>query len=122
MFKKEPAPQQVPEVVYKLLTIDDFQNSRDKNTYKSFLTTTSPADKDFIHLSTERQYQDIADKYFQKGGVLLKLKTAELGKVVMEENKGQFYPHLYGKIPSGAIDSVREFKEPAELRRGLTLG
>lgn len=96
-----------PEILYKIISIDNWEESQTTNTLK-----LSIIDKKFIHLALESQLEKIKQKFWKDtpSYVVLKLDPKKLkGRLVLESNpggKGQYY-HLYsGSIP---MDSITDY-------------
>lgn len=98
-----------PPYLYKVLSLEDWKESQNKSSLK-----LPPADKEFIHLSTEEQLDKIIAKYWSSKNedfVVLKLNTSQLpGELRYEANPGgtNKYYHLYqGSIPLNAIEESK---------------
>lgn len=96
----DPTP---PEYLYKILSVEDWNQSQNKD------SVTLSADTDFIHLATEEQLSRIIKKYWDNVPefVVLKIDTTELsGELEQESNSGgtNKYYHLYnGSIPLRSV-------------------
>lgn len=68
----------------------------------------------FIHCSYSEQLIEVANFNFrgQSDLVLLEIEGAEVGAQVMDENLeggDQLYPHIYGHLPTTAVNRVHSF-------------
>jgi uncharacterized protein (DUF952 family) len=68
----------------------------------------------FIHCSYSRQVCDVANRLFSGRSdlVLLEIdRTKVTGQVVDEnlEGGGQLFPHIYGRLPVGAVVKIHRF-------------
>lgn len=99
-----------PHYLYRIVSTEDWQKSQEQKQ-----VVTSAIDKDFIHLSTEEQVPQTAQKFWKgKDYVILKLDSKKLdGRLVYETNPGGAtrYYHLYdGKIPLEAVVNSKVVK------------
>ena len=99
---------EAPKFLYKLLSIQDWADSRQKN-----FVQLSQVDHPFVHLATENQLEKVAEKFWATipQYVILKLETSQLaGRLVYEANPAgtNKYYHLYdGAIPLKSIVEVQ---------------
>jgi len=99
---------EAPKFLYKLLSIQDWADSRQKN-----FVQLSQVDHLFVHLATENQLEKVTEKFWATipQYVILKLETSQLaGRLVYEANPGSTnkYYHLYdGAIPLKSIVEVQ---------------
>src|SRR5581483_2770296 len=107
--KKEMSREEkVPKYLYKVLSVNDWNESQGKPFVK-----LPKEDQSFIHLSRDDQIERIVVKYWidVPAFVILKLDSSKLpGKLVYETNPGgeNKYWHLYdGSLP---LDAVVESK------------
>lgn len=95
-----------PKYLYKIVSPEEWQKSKNQR-----VVETSSLDENFIHLATEEQLPQIAQKFWKnKDYVILKLDTKKLvGSLVYEANPGgkTLYYHLYeGTIPFDSVVDV----------------
>ena len=64
----------------------------------------APGPEGFVHLSSARQLERTANRFFhgRRGLSLLELDTVGLD-VRWEWNDGDLFPHLYGPLPASAV-------------------
>lgn len=107
----QSAPNNPPQFLYKILSVENWQASQPKLTVQ-----LSSDDEAFIHLATEDQLEKITAKYWSNASeyVILKIDTGRLpGRLVLEANPGgtNKYYHLYdGKIPLNAVVDFKVIK------------
>ena len=114
-LSKRTSKIEEPKYIYKILTKDEWSNMQNK----SVLLGSEMDIKDgFIHLSTAKQTQRIANKYFpnMSDGYILKILYKDIkSKTKWEANsKGELFAHCYDGIPIELIVdiyplSVKEF-------------
>lgn len=95
------------ETVYKICSHEDWRRAAEAGEY-----TGSEDDRrdGFIHFSTADQVAETAAKHFsgQNDLVLVAVDAAQLGDKLKWEpaRGGDLFPHLYGAMPVGAVQSV----------------
>ncbi|KQS53948.1 hypothetical protein ASG17_13415 [Brevundimonas sp. Leaf363] len=97
------------QVAYKILTADQWAAFRGAGTFAG-----APIDltDGYIHLSTEDQWRETAQKHFagQSDLILAEVRLGDLGDVRWEPSRGgQLFPHLYGVLPMAAVGVVMAF-------------
>jgi uncharacterized protein (DUF952 family) len=94
-------------IVYKIMSAADL-----KQMQRDGLFCGSPADiaDGYIHLSCGSQLASTLDKHFSgvDGLMLAAVELSQLGDTVRWEpaRGGQLFPHIYGRLPAGAVVSV----------------
>ena len=94
---------QAPEYLYRIASTEQWEKSLAQHH-----VANSSIDKDFIHLSTEEQLPQVAQKFWKNQDyVILKLDSKKLpGRLVYETNPGGTtrYYHLYeADVPIEAV-------------------
>lgn len=102
------------ETAYKILTADQWAAFRADEGFDG-----APIDMidGYIHLSTEAQWRETAEKHFvgQSDLRLAAVRLTDLGDVRWEPSRGgQLFPHLYGRLPLAAVASVQAFDVAAD--------
>ena len=95
--------------IYKICPASAWREAERQGVFRG-----SPVDVSdgYIHFSTASQVEETARKHFagQTGLVLLRLDTAALGAALKWEPSrgGALFPHLYGPLPCGLVETVTE--------------
>ena len=93
-------------VIYHICRETEWAAAQLKGRYSG----SSQDDAGFIHFSTAEQLEESAAKHRagQEGLVLIAVETRQLGSALKWEpaRGGQLFPHLYGKLPLGAVIAV----------------
>jgi len=96
------------ETVYKICPRRAWQEAEKEGVFKG-----APVDLEdgFIHFSAGSQVEETAAKHFagQNDLVLVAVQVSDLGEDLRWEPSrgGQLFPHLYGPLPSRAVQWVR---------------
>jgi uncharacterized protein (DUF952 family) len=94
-------------IVYKIMSTADLKQMQRDGVFSG-----SPADiaDGYIHLSCGSQLASTLDKHFSKvdGLMLAAVDLSQLGNTVRWEpaRGGQLFPHIYGRLPVGAVLAV----------------
>jgi uncharacterized protein (DUF952 family) len=95
------------QIAYKIMSAAELQQMRRDGVFRG-----SPADNadGYIHLSCGSQLAATLDKHFSgvDGLMLAAVDLALLGDTVRWEQArgGELFPHIYGRLPVGAVVSV----------------
>lgn len=92
--------------VCKILTPNEWAIAQDQQAYSG---TALDVEDGFIHLSTPEQVTATLKRFFVDASavVILTINGDHLGKELkFEENHGQRFPHLYGKLPISAVTGI----------------
>jgi len=92
------------QIVYKVMTAAELQEMQREGAFEG-----SPADiaDGYIHLSCGSQLAGTLDKHFSgvEGLMLVAVDLSRLGDTVRWEpaRGGELFPHIYGRLPLGAV-------------------
>lgn len=97
------------QTIYHVCRAEEWQAAQAVGAYAG---SSQDATDGFIHFSTAAQVIESAAKHRagQSDLVLLAVDTARLGEALKWEPSrgGQLFPHLYGRLPLGAVTSVTD--------------
>ena len=102
-------------IVYKVMSAAEAQQMQRDGVFHG-----SPADiaDGYIHLSCGSQLAETLDKHFSgvDGLVLAAVDLSRLGDTVRWEPSrgGQLFPHIYGRLPIGAVVSAAPLERNAD--------
>jgi len=94
-------------IVYKIMSAAELKQMQRDGVFDG-----SPADvtDGYIHLSSGSQLAETLDKHFSgiDGLMVAAVDLSQLGDTVRWEPSrgGQLFPHIYGRLPIGAVVSV----------------
>lgn len=97
------------QVAFKILTTDQWAAFRGAGSFDG-----APIDlaDGYIHLSTEDQWRETAQKHFagQSDLILAEVRLDDLDDVRWEASRGGLlFPHQYGPLPMSAVGTVMAF-------------
>ena len=98
-------------ILFHITTHDAWEHARRDGVYRA----ASLDDVGFIHLSIERQWAEVRERFHAGVGglVLLEIDAERLqGEVRFEAADGDRFPHLYAPLNLDAVLSVRALQDP----------
>jgi uncharacterized protein (DUF952 family) len=105
----------VDRIVYRIMSVAELEQMRRAGEFHG-----SPVDiaDGYIHLSCGSQVASTLDKHFNgiDGLMLAAVDLTLLGDTVRWEpaRGGQLFPHIYGRLPVGAVISVAPVERTAD--------
>jgi uncharacterized protein (DUF952 family) len=102
-------------IVYKIMSAADLTELRRDGVFRGSAVDIADG---FIHLSCGSQLASTLDKHFSgvDGLMLAAVDLSQLGDTVRWEpaRGGQLFPHIYGRLPAGAVVSVAALERTAD--------
>jgi len=105
--KKNAMSQNQPNYIYKMLTKKQWSETQNAGI---LIGSDMDINDGYIHLSTAKQVERIANKYFPNmaDGYLLKIRFKDINDIVKWEpnSKGELFVHAYGDIKNSFIVNI----------------
>ena len=104
--------------LFHITTREQWERARQDGEYR----TPSLATDGFIHLSRERQWLGVANRFYRgaTGLVLLSIREDRLRSEVRDEPAdGDLFPHLYGPLEIDAVVAVVDLPVDADGSIGI---